>query len=364
MIRIAYLWGQWTGYMAATVSAIVSQRSASVSVLLPPPTMDPESRRRPFDLAKLSQGPWTFSFIDDPHQEKDVASFIERVDPHLVVSQGWNYKGYMKVLKKNRGRFVRALSMDNQWIWKMKQFAGVAASRWLLHPHFDLVFASGTRQRRFASLLGFPHDRIYEGFLSCDVNGFAKARKLGVSEWDHARRFLYAGRLVDDKSIAELVQGYKLYRNSSSMPWELRLIGQGPLEAAARNQEGVEVQPFKQPAELAGSFRESSCFVLPSKYEPWGVVLHEAASAGLPLIAAPAVGSADMFLRNGWNGILLGSNAPVEIARALSAIASAPANNLAELGRRSAQLADTLTPDAWAQTLWQAYDTAFRDAVK
>lgn len=358
MVRIAYLWGQWTGYMAATVAAIVERRPASVSVLLPSPVLDPESRRRPFDLSKLARGPWSISFVEDPHQERDVAAFVERTDPHLVVCSGWNYKGYMKVLKQNRGRFVRALSMDNQWIWKLKQMGGVAASRWLVLPYFDVVFASGPRQRRFAKMLGFPDDVIYEGYLSCDVASFATARKTAPSEWDDARRFLFAGRLVDDKSIAEMVEGYRRYRASTPDPWQLLLVGTGPFEALAKQQDGVTVKPFMQPDELSTVFRDAGCFVLPSKYEPWGVVLHEAASAGLPLISAPAVGSADVFLRHGWNGAVLGAPTPDDIARAMSDMAGRSRWELAEFGRRSAQLAETLTPDIWADTLWGAFDRA------
>jgi glycosyltransferase involved in cell wall biosynthesis len=41
---------------------------------------------------------------------------------------------------------------------------------------------------------------------------------------------------------------------------------------------------------------------MPSKKEPWGVVLHEMAIAGLPLLASENVGAASAFLREGENG--------------------------------------------------------------
>lgn len=351
-MKIAYLWGQWTGYMAASVDAIKAAQPSEVSVMVPDPNVDAQSRIRLFDLDALGHNVDAFTLTKGAPTYEEVSEFLARVQPDIVVVSGWNYRGYMRAMRENAGRFVRALSMDNQWSWKLKQLGGLAVAPWMLHPCFDVVFASGARQRRFASKLGFDHSRIYEGYLSCDWPLFSAQ----PATFDQPEKFLFAGRIVDDKGIGELVQGYRLYRSRTRNPWPLQVIGTGPLEPKVRGEAGIELQPFKQPAELAAAFRDASCFILPSKIEPWGVVLHEAASAGLPLIASPAVGSGDVVLRHGWNGLLLDRVDAASIADALGRMSALSRPELKALGERSRQLAKDLTPQIWAETFWRCYD--------
>jgi glycosyltransferase involved in cell wall biosynthesis len=352
-IKIVYLWGQWTGYMAANIDAIKAAHSCEVRVMAPDPNVDAQSRIRLFDLDPLGHNVDEFVLTNGVPTYAEVQQFLDRVQPDIVVASGWNYRSYMRALREGEGRFVRALSMDNQWNWGLKQIGGRAIARWMLHPCFDVVFASGARQRQFANKLGFGHGVIYEGYLSCDWTLFSAQS----ASLDKPEKFVFAGRIVDDKGIEELVRGYRLYRGRTQNPWSLEIIGVGPLESAVRG-EGIELMPFKQPAELAAAFRDASCFILPSKFEPWGVVLHEAASAGLPLISSSAVGSGDTVLRHGWNGLLLDQVDDVSIADALGKMSGVGRCDLKLMGERSAQLAKNMTPKIWAETFWRCYDVS------
>ena len=53
---------------------------------------------------------------------------------------------------------------------------------------------------------------------------------------------------------------------------------------------------FLQPHELTSHLIDAAAFVMPSKKEPWGVVLHEMAIAGLPLGSERMVGSRHEFI--------------------------------------------------------------------
>lgn len=352
MIKIVYLWGQWTGYMAATIDAIKAAHPCDVRVMVPDPNIDAQSRIRRFDVDALGRKVDEFALTTGVPTYEQVKAFLDRTQPDIVIVSGWNHRGYMRAMRENAGRFVRALSMDNQWGFRLKQIAGIAAAPWILHPCFDVVFASGARQRLFASKLGFAQSSIYEGYLSCDWPLFSAH----PATFDKPERFIFAGRIVDDKGIAELVRGYRLYRSRTRNSWPLEIIGTGPLESVLRGEPGIELKPFKQPADLAASFREASCFILPSRFEPWGVVLHEAASVGLPLIGSAAIGSGDVVLRHGWNGLLLDRVDDVSIADALGRMSALSRAELKLLGDRSRQLASDLTPAIWAETFWRCYD--------
>ena len=115
--------------------------------------------------------------------------------------------------------------------------------------------------------------------------------------------------------------------------------------------EGVNIRGFVQPAELPNLALEAGVFVLPSRFEPWGVVLHEFAAAGLPLIASDACGSATAFLRHGYNGYLHKAGDKASIRSALRRMMRSSDDDREQMGRRSSELAKQLTPQTWAATL-------------
>jgi glycosyltransferase involved in cell wall biosynthesis len=51
--------------------------------------------------------------------------------------------------------------------------------------------------------------------------------------------------------------------------------------------------------------KKSGCLVLPSLFENWGVVIHEACAAGLPIIATYICGATANYLRDGVNGYIV-----------------------------------------------------------
>jgi len=53
---------------------------------------------------------------------------------------------------------------------------------------------------------------------------------------------------------------------------------------------------------LTALYKACDVLVLPSWFEPWGVVINEAVAAGLAVVASEAVGSAAELVRDGVNG--------------------------------------------------------------
>ena len=52
--------------------------------------------------------------------------------------------------------------------------------------------------------------------------------------------------------------------------------------------------------EIAELFIASTALVLPSHSEPWGLVVNEALSCGLPVVVSEKVGCAEDLLPRGW----------------------------------------------------------------
>ena len=106
---------------------------------------------------------------------------------------------------------------------------------------------------------------------SADVDRFLKVNPSPLN-----RTFLYVGRLIKEKGLDDLLDGYELYRKALKDPWGLRIVGNGKLKQRIlrRSIPGVCVADFIQPSLLPYEYAGSSCFILASKFEPWGLVLH------------------------------------------------------------------------------------------
>lgn len=92
------------------------------------------------------------------------------------------------------------------------------------------------------------------------------------------------------------------------------VAGTGPLHRIVADVEGVVPIGFQQPGTMPQVFGEAGCFVLPSVFEPWGVVVHEAAASGLPIVCTVACGASLDLVGDGYNGFVI----PPGCSRALT----------------------------------------------
>jgi glycosyltransferase involved in cell wall biosynthesis len=155
----------------------------------------------------------------------------------------------------------------------------------------------------------FPYEPDYNRLSSCHPDSrqaFALRHGLDPAR----RRLLYCGRLVPLKCVDTLLEAFE--RIADFRPdWDLVIAGDGPLRRALEAQVSERVRSrvkwlgFLQFDELAACYHCCDAFVLPSEYEPWGLVINEAVAAGLPVVAAEGVGAAVEMVRHGTNGFLV-----------------------------------------------------------
>jgi glycosyltransferase involved in cell wall biosynthesis len=137
------------------------------------------------------------------------------------------------------------------------------------------------------------------------------------------RRLLFtAARLVPAKGLHLMISAYRQL-DLAAKGWVWVVAGTGPLEAELRQQAGeldnngiylVGVQPHDVVKGLAG---QAEAFVLPSVYEPHGIVVSEAMGAGTPVIASDAAGAAIDLVEPGITGWLFRNGDAADLARVL-----------------------------------------------
>lgn len=180
----------------------------------------------------------------------------------------------------------------------------------------DLVVAQGEFLRGVIEAVGVPAERIRVINNGVDVAAFRAA-----APYPHPRPYLLGmGSLVPHKGFDLLIRGYA--RLPADRP-DLLIAGDGPerpaLLALARDL-GVERQvhltgPVTGPRKVS-LFRSATCFICPSRREPFANVLLEALASGLPAIATDVGGNREI-VHHGENGLLCEPESPPALAAAM-----------------------------------------------
>ena len=85
----------------------------------------------------------------------------------------------------------------------------------------------------------------------------------------------------------------------------LLIVGDGPSRAAleerarSRQLKWTQFAGFRNQSELAAWYICMDVFVLPSRFETWGLVLNEAMLFQLPVVASSMVGAAEDLIETG-----------------------------------------------------------------
>jgi glycosyltransferase involved in cell wall biosynthesis len=348
-LRVVFCWAEVSGYAAACWRALARRPGIDLHVV----HIDRlGTAPNPFAVDALLDG-ISNEMLNTSAADLDrrlLAAVADR-SPDIVVLCGWVFWPYTRLVGAaplERARML--LGMDTPWRGTLVQ----RLARYRL-AHFirdvDLVVTAGERSAEYARRIGVDPGRLRSGYYGFDYCGFAARGAERPASWP--RQFLYAGRYVPVKDLKTLMRAYELYRKSVDDPWGLTCRGTGPDAALLAGVPGVIDGGFAQPAQLPGIFAEHGAFVLPSRFEPWGVVIAEAAASGLPVVCSTACGAAADLVRPYYNGVLVSPEDPESLARALRWIHDHEAE-LPSVGRRGQALADAFSAEAWAQR-WHNY---------
>jgi glycosyltransferase involved in cell wall biosynthesis len=357
-MRIAILWSHLSGYLNACLRALAEEYGADLMVWHNQPSSDAPFAAEQFDWLSNCYG-----YHDAPESEA-VAASLDSFNPHALLVTSWHIPAYRNACRALTGHAVRICCLDNQWRWTLRQSVGAVVAPWYVRPLYDAAFVPGRRQQRFARLLGFDRREITMGLYSCDHTAFVQVRERRIARpGSLPHGFLFAGRLCREKGLATLLSAYRIYCESSRAPWPLTIAGEGVLRGRVEREANVKYLGFVQPDKLPGLLLDAGCLVLPSRFEPWGVVIHEAVAAGLPIICTRECGAAEHLVIPAENGFLVNRDSPQELAACLAEFSSLSDDRRAEMGDRSFELSFQFTPRKWAGAVMGLIDRLQRSRV-
>jgi glycosyltransferase involved in cell wall biosynthesis len=237
-----------------------------------------------------------------------------------------------------------------------KRLAKQAFFAWL-DRIVDAFLAIGTMNGEYYRYYGIESERIFQMPYAVDNRLFQSCAQRAAPNREQLRRslnfkvgrpiVLFVGKLIERKRPMDLLDAYAqllLGGRADTIPY-LLYIGEGALRkqletrVAELNLDSVRFLGFKNQSELPAFYDLCDLFVMPSVYEPWGLVVNEVMNAGRAVVISDEVGCAPDLVEDGVNGLVFRARDVDYLSRALSEILADPFH-LAQMGAKSLEKID------------------------
>jgi len=175
------------------------------------------------------------------------------------------------------------------------------------------------------------------------------------------RYFLFVGRLVAEKGVFDLLAAYAKLEAKLRENVGLIFVGDGVARTRLTEQARtispgtIRFPGFAQREELAVYYALADMLILPTRSDPWGLVVNEGMACRLPVIVSRAAGCAADLVDDGWNGAVVPPADIPALTKAMRRLADGP-DDLAAMGNRSLQRILQYSPQVWSEGLARAVE--------
>ncbi|MDY7108277.1 MAG: glycosyltransferase family 4 protein [Planctomycetota bacterium] len=282
----------------------------------------------------LTDAPWWGRPWRDLRKARRIIGYLQEHQIKALILHGYNHAMAIRLIrycKRNGiGVFMRSdsnirgdrpSSAIEAWIkrrllgWVVRHCDGVMPMGALGEAYFQKYGADPQRCFRV------PYEPDYDYYGTVDPESLGRFRaEHGLSM--ERRYLLFSGRLIPVKRVDLLIDAFACIADARPQ-WDLMIAGDGPLRGPLEQRvpaplrERVRWLGFCDMEPMVRAYHAADVLVLPSDYEPWGVVINEAMAAGLAVVASDVVGAAYDMVSDRRNGRLFAAGDTTELAEAL-----------------------------------------------
>jgi len=210
------------------------------------------------------------------------------------------------------------------WEYKEKLLRHKINERLILKilKNAEKCLAYGTRTERWLLKLGVKKNKIIKVYnINPNIYLNLKKSKRKLKKFKNKLVILYVGRIIKRKGINYLINAFSQIKEKNTVlvivgGGDFYNLGEKSLEKSLKKkvkifekEKRVFFEGEKKPEEIQKYYLSSDIFVIPSITkkigEPWGHVVEEALSFGLPIITTDAVGATEDLIKDGGNGFIV-----------------------------------------------------------
>ena len=233
--------------------------------------------------------------------------------PDVINLTGYSEPGTLLILLVSKFLNIKTIITNESVSQKQSEFFNLFYSlkktyKIILFNLTDYFFSYGINSNDFL----YRH-KVQKSKILSFLNSFDSERLKGLSEINNKKEeqyFLFVGRISYEKNIDFLVQlALNLKKNKSNIV--IKIIGSGPeldrlnSEIRILNLNNILFVGSIKWENLGGYYSKSLGLILPSFFEPWGMVANEAFFYNTPVICSRFCGCAGDLVINNFNGLVL-----------------------------------------------------------
>jgi glycosyltransferase involved in cell wall biosynthesis len=345
-------------YMVNRFNALVERGNIDLNVWF-------NARTEPDRHWEVDESSWRFPHSYIPHVylrghgvgfppallSRDVPSVLVSLHGEPSFTIGWE-------VARRRGIRTALWVVKTFDSWTTRRRYKEAMKRFIF-SHTDAIFVPGDDGRDYALRYGAVDERIItmphpvDTDFSRHLGGVAPddrdrvRSELGL----HGTTFIYVGRLWWGKGVESLLTAFGIAQRSDP-DISLLIVGDGDnrtslTELSRRlGLDNVVFTGFRPTSELPRLYAASDAFVFPTLGDPFGLVVDEAMSCGLPVISTAAAGEIASRIDEGRNGFIVPPDDSDRMAERMVQVAADPAGRQ-RMGRLSRQKVAARTPERW-----------------
>lgn len=229
---------------------------------------------------------YIFLWDGDSAKRDKIKTFIKlcklmhTISCNKIIYEGWyvpEYNLYALMSPKNKNCMLCESTIYESSVSGIKGFI-----KKIIINRCSIALPSGSAHKAIFDSIGYKGKVKITG----GVGIFNKAPRNIENSPNNPKHFLYVGRLIECKNLRFMIERF----NESGK--SLTIAGKGPLEKELKElaKENIKFIGFIANEKLPEVYKAHDIFILPSRTEPWGLVVEEAIYWGLPVITSDCVG--------------------------------------------------------------------------
>lgn len=238
----------------------------------------------------------------------------------------------------------------------------IYASEWrLARISSTVITCSEAMNREVRALYHLSADRVVTIPNGIDLTEWQSSPPDREQPVDEDPLIVFVGRLEWEKGIHVLIDAAQ--RIAPTVAARFIIAGTGTqsdrLHAQAANHPAIEFAGPVADADVRQLYSRAAAVVVPSLYEPFGIVALEAAAAGAPLIVSDVGGLAEI-VDDGRTGLVVPANDPQSLSTAIRSVIADPVAARRRAATLSSELPDRFTWSRIAERTVAGYELALR----
>jgi glycosyltransferase involved in cell wall biosynthesis len=276
---------------------------------------------------------------------KNAKKLIDTIKPDILACP-YGRSEYHAILLYARSKNIHTVVFCESWYpgpsWKDR------AKGLLLKYLASEMFVSGKRaHKHVVDRLRYPEKRVKSGYSVVDNEHF----KSNIPLKSRANNLLCVARFSEEKNLFRLIDAFNNSKLKNS--WKLKIIGAGPLQRELLEKVGVgqniEIANWCSYQDLPCEYEQAKVFILPSMFEPWGLVVNEAIAAGIPVLLSSEVGALNEIYSDVMSELVFVPKVTDSIRFSLDTLASYSDEQLLHLYNSQVKLLETHHLKNWAK---------------